>query len=181
MQRDKATLMVGSETQLARALRLLGQVCHDVFISVRQDQIEDVSRQGYPQIVDRIENVGPAAGILAALATRPENAWLVVAVDLPLLDAATLDALVRARDSSRMATAYRSRHDGMPEPLCAIWEPTSRIALESFINGGKNCPRKFLLNHPAHIVDLATANALANINTPEEYAAVIADARGAQP
>ena len=47
----------------------------------------------------------------------------MLACDLPLLDAATLEHLLRARDPRRAATAYRSSHDGLPEPLCAIYEP----------------------------------------------------------
>ena len=35
----------------------------------------------------------------------------------------TLDTLLLARDPNFDATAYRSSHDGLPEPLCAIYEP----------------------------------------------------------
>jgi molybdopterin-guanine dinucleotide biosynthesis protein A len=181
MQRDKAALEFGGETQLARAVRLVGRYAAPTFVSVRADQQHDAERQRFPQIVDRLEDIGPAAGILAAQAALPDHAWLVVAVDLPLLDAATLERLLGARDPGAAATAYRSAADGLPEPLCAIWEPASRAPLEAFVAGGKSCPRKFLLAHGARLVELATPAALANVNTPSDYAAVLARGGDAAP
>ncbi len=174
MQRDKAALEFGGETQLGRAVRLVGRYAAQTFVSVRPDQRDDAERRRFPQIVDRLADVGPAAGILAAHEALPDHAWLVVAVDLPLLDAATLERLIGARDPAAMATAYRSAADGLPEPLCAIWEPASREPLAAFVAGGRSCPRKFLLNHAARLVDLATPDALANVNTPSDYADALA-------
>jgi molybdopterin-guanine dinucleotide biosynthesis protein A len=178
MQRDKAGLEFGGETQLARAMRLVAGVSARAFVSVRPDQRDDPERRRHPQIVDRLADVGPVAGILAAQQALPDHAWLVVAVDLPLLDARTLAQLVAARDPSALASAYRSRHDGLPEPLCAIWEPASQAPLAAFVAAGKSCPRKFLLSHGAHLVELASADALANVNTPSDYAAALARAGG---
>jgi molybdenum cofactor guanylyltransferase len=181
MQRDKATLDFGGETQLARAVRLVGRHTPETFVSVRADQQTEAERARWPQVIDRLTDVGPAAGILAALETRPDHAWLVVAVDLPLLDAATLERLITLRDPAAVATAYKSSDDGLPEPLCAIWEPRSRELLAAFIAGGRSCPRKFLLTHAARLLDLAAAGALANINTPADYAAALARAGRTAP
>lgn len=170
MQRDKAALDYGGETQLARAFRLVREVVPDAFVSVRADQVADPVRAAYPQIVDGAEGAGPAAGILAAFAARPAHAWLVVAVDLPLLDAVTLTHLLAHRASASLATAYASAHDGLPEPLCAVWEPASRAPFTAFVAGGRTCPRKFLITHGAHLLPLPHAQALENVNTPDEYA-----------
>ena len=176
MQRDKAALAYGGETQLARAFRLVRDCVPDCHVSVRPEQVGDPLRAAYPQVVDRLAGVGPVAGILAALAAAPERAWLVVAIDLPLLDAGTLRRLVAARDPAALATAYRSAHDGLPEPLCAIWEPAARAPLEAFVTGGRSCPRKFLLTHGARLLDLATPAALDNVNTPDASVAAAARA-----
>jgi molybdopterin-guanine dinucleotide biosynthesis protein A len=174
MQRDKAALEFGGETQLARAVRLVGSAVARSFVSVRPDQRDDAERRRHAQVVDRLADVGPVAGILAAQEALPDHAWLVVAVDLPLLDAATLARLVAARDASALATAYRSAEDGLPEPLCAIWEPASHAPLAAFVAEGRTCPRKFLLTHGARLVELASRDALANVNTPTDYAAALA-------
>lgn len=172
MQRDKAALPYDGEPQLARAFRLVGELVPATFVSVRADQADEPLRAAYPRIADRLAEAGPVAGILAAQDARPDHAWLVVAVDLPRLDAGTLRHLLDARDPSALATAYRSARDGLPEPLCAIWEPASRAPLAEFVRGGRTCPRKFLITHGARLLDLPVAAALDNVNTPAEYAAV---------
>jgi molybdopterin-guanine dinucleotide biosynthesis protein A len=171
MQRDKALLDYAGQTQLERAVALLQQVTNDVRVSVRADQIHDPLRSRFAQVVDGSGVQGPAAGILAAQQADPAAAWLVLACDLPMLDAATLAALVAGRDPSRQATAFRSSHDGLPEPLCAIWEPASGPALLQFVAGGRNCPRKFLLQHDTLLLDQPNPEALDNVNTPDELRA----------
>jgi molybdopterin-guanine dinucleotide biosynthesis protein A len=170
MQRDKATLAYRGHSQLAHAMSLLAPRVVRSFVSVRADQAADAARREYSQIVDRQEGIGPIAGILAAQAAHPEAAWLVLACDLPFLDGASLDHLIARREPQRSATAYRSAHDGLPEPLCAIYEPGSHAALEGYVAAGKRCPRKFLVQSAAVLLDQPNAQALDNINTPEEYA-----------
>ncbi|GAC1456711.1 MAG: hypothetical protein PVS2B3_04120 [Steroidobacteraceae bacterium] len=175
MGRDKATLPYGDGTpQLERAVALLGRHAARVYVSVRADQAADPLRAQFAQIKDLHENLGPIAGLLAAQAQHPEVAWLVLACDLPLLDDASLTHLVSKRDATRTATAYRSSHDGLPEPLCAIYEPVSREALSVWVAAGKQCPRKFLSGADVALLDEPNPRALDNINTPPEYQAVTA-------
>lgn len=173
MGRDKATLPYGDGTpQLERAMALLGRHAARVYVSVRADQAADPLRARFAQIQDMQENIGPIAGLLAAQAQHPESAWLVLACDLPLLDDASLAHLVSRRDAARTATAYRSSHDGLPEPLCAIYEPRSREPLSAWVAAGKECPRKFLSSADTALLDEPNPRALDNINTPTEYGAV---------
>lgn len=170
MQRDKAALAYHGRSQLEWAMQLLGGAVERAFVSVRADQRDDPTRRGFEQIVDVPGMAGPIAGILAAQRAHPRAAWLVLACDLPFLDTATLEVLKCARlASGRIATAFRSAHDGLPEPLCAIWEPESREPLERFVAGGGNCPRKFLIRSEAELIELPERHALDNVNTPEEY------------
>jgi len=170
MQRDKATLEYRpGVTQLDAAMALLQGRVSRAFISVRADQAGDATRANHPQIVDRGDVEGPIAGISAALAMHPEAAWLVLACDLPYLDARTLDALIAARDPQRVATAFRSSHDGLPEPLCAIYEPRALDGVRAHIAGGRNCPRKFLINADTKLLNQPDARALDNVNTVAEY------------
>lgn len=173
MRRDKAALVYQGRTQLERAMELLAPHVERAFVSVRPDQAQDPVRARFPQIVDRHENLGPIAGIMAAQEEHPHAAWLVVACDLPLLDAATLEHLVRSRRPEKLATAYRSSRDGLPEPLCAIYEPASREAIAAYVAGGKQCPRKFLISSDVELLDEPNPRALDNVNTPEEYRSVM--------
>jgi molybdopterin-guanine dinucleotide biosynthesis protein A len=173
MQRDKAALSYHGRTQLDWAMDLIKPFVAKAFVSVRPDQTQDSVRAKYPQIVDTRENLGPIAGILSAQAAHPNVAWLVLACDLPFLDAATLKHLLWARQADRPATAYRSSHDGLPEPLCAIYEPASREAIATYVATGKQCPRKFLIQSNAHLLEEPNPRALDNVNTPEEYGSAL--------
>jgi molybdopterin-guanine dinucleotide biosynthesis protein A len=171
MQRDKAALAYHGKPQLQWAYELLSQHCVATFVSVRADQREDEIRAKYPLITDQGGN-GPIAGIHAALEAHPKAAWLVIACDLPLLTESTLHRLIAQRDPTRIATAYKSSHDGLPEPLCAIWEPASRSVVAAWIAAGKDCPRKLLINSEIRLLDAPEARALDNVNTPEDLAAI---------
>jgi len=177
MQRDKAGLSYHGQTQLERAMSLLQPHVSRAFVSVRPDQTGDPLRARYEQIVDIQSDLGPIAGIMAAQARFPQAAWLVLACDLPFLDDATLAHLLFARQPQRLATAYRSSHDGLPEPLCAIYEPASRAALLAHVANGKSCPRKFLINADAQLIDEPNPRALDNVNTPDEYGSAVASLR----
>jgi molybdopterin-guanine dinucleotide biosynthesis protein A len=172
MGRDKAALAYDGRPQLERAMALLQPHVVRSFVSVRAEQAAEPLRARYAQIADSHEGIGPVAGLLAAQQRHPDVAWLVLACDLPRLDAATLARLVRARAPGHAATAYRSSHDGLPEPLCAIYEPHSHAALAAAVAAGKYCPRKFLLSADTQLLDEPNPRALDNINTPQEYGSV---------
>jgi molybdenum cofactor guanylyltransferase len=170
MGSDKAAIRHGDRTQLEHAVDLLRPVAGEVFVSVRPDQVADPLRAQFAQIVDGGDVEGPAAGIRAAQLARPAAAWLVVACDLPRLNESTLRHLVAHRDPGRIATAFRSSHDGLPEPLCAIYEPAAVPALQQYLATGRNCPRKFLINSDTLLLDQPDPEALDNVNTPDELA-----------
>ena len=178
MHRDKAALEYRGKTQLDRAFELAGRHVGKVFVSVRANQTQDAARALRPMIVDSFPGEGPIVGIRSALAAYPNVAWLVLACDLPFLSDGTIEQLLDARNSTdspnRFATAYKSAHDGLPEPLCAVWEPASAAALADYQAGGGHCPRKFLIRHGARLLEPQDVRALDNVNTPEEYKEALA-------
>ena len=180
MQTDKAGLCYGGRPQLAEAFDLLTRHVDRSWISVSSDQVGEPLRSAYPQIVDGPLGNGPIAGIIAAQAQLPDAAWLVLACDLPRLDDKTLEDLKSRRDPRRLATAFVSAVDRMPEPLCAIYEPASREAILAHVAAGRDCPRKFLMAHDIALLDLARPSALVNANTPQDAVAARASlaARG---
>jgi molybdenum cofactor guanylyltransferase len=169
MKRDKATLEYDGKSQLDRAYELVSRHLAQVYVSVRESQIRDAARARYPLIVDTVAGEGPIVGIRSALAAHEDAAWLVVACDLPFLTDGALEQLLAERDPTRLATAFRSAHDGLPEPLCALWEPASAAPLAAHQATGAWCPRKFLMRHSVRLLEPRDRRALDNVNTPEEY------------
>jgi molybdopterin-guanine dinucleotide biosynthesis protein A len=170
MGSDKASLTRGGETQLDRAMKLLDAHLDRVFVSTSRDQADDPLRRNYDQIVDAYEDLGPVAGILSAMDKNPQVSWLVLACDLPNIDDATISFLLDDASADHPATAFRSVHDDLPEPLCAIFRPECRAIIDRFVGEGANCPRKILINSPTHLLDQPNPRALHNINSPEDLA-----------
>jgi len=170
MGSDKASLVHDGETQLDRAMKLLGAHLDHVFVSTSADQVNDPVRRNYEQIVDAYTDLGPVAGILSAMDRNSQVNWLVLACDLPNIDDTTITFLLDNASAQHIATAYRSVHDALPEPLCAIYRPESRSVIDSFVEKGANCPRKILINSETHLLEQPNPGALHNINSPEDLA-----------
>ncbi len=173
MKRDKASLVYSSagEPQWRITARLLGEVTGTARISVRPGQQLEGHRNGDPELMpDQGSSQGPLTGILTALHSRPGKAILVVACDLPLLSKDILTTLIEARGTSN-AVAFRSSSDGLPEPLCAIYEPSMAGVLEDYLRQGIRCPRKILIReeNSIRLLKLPRADALENANTPEDF------------
>lgn len=164
MGRDKATLRYGAKPQSVAAYDLLAGCCASVFLSCRPGQ-----RAELPVIHDVVENLGPMGGILSAFAAHPDKPWLVLACDLPFVTAETLRHLVARRDPTRPATAFRSAHDGLPEPLCAIYEPSIAGSLRAQVAAGQASPRQALVAAGIALLDLPDPRALDGVNHPHEF------------
>jgi molybdopterin-guanine dinucleotide biosynthesis protein A len=168
MGEDKALLSYQGQDQLSHSFDLLNQVCAKSFVSVSKDNAREQHRQAYPQIIDHFDSGGPLNGIASAFNAHPDKAWLVIACDLPLLDESTLQYLLEHRQKDKEATAFISHNDGLPEPLCAIWEPRSQTRIHAALEQQRNCPRKLLIQADTELLQLPKAHALDNANTPEE-------------
>ncbi|MDB4926146.1 NTP transferase domain-containing protein [Mucilaginibacter sp.] len=168
MGHDKGALnWYGKEQQYYMA-DILKELCEDVFISCRPEQKQKIDTT-YNTLTDTFIGLGPFGAILSAFRENPNSAWLVVACDLPLLDANTLQYLIANRNPSAIATAYENAHDGFPEPLITIWEPKSYPILLAFLAQGYSCPRKVLINSDIALLKAENTDALTNVNTPEDF------------
>jgi molybdopterin-guanine dinucleotide biosynthesis protein A len=169
MGRDKGAITWHGKEQRYHMADLLQDICGDVFISCRPEQQNEIDIN-YKTLPDTYEGGGPLVAILSAFRERPDVAWLVVACDLPLLDAPTLQHLVANRNSNAIATTYQSPFDQLPEPLITIWEPASYAVLLAHVAEGYKCPRKALIRNSEQVRMLLPpdVNCLLNANTPED-------------
>lgn len=169
MGRDKARMVYHGIRQVEWSCQLLRVVCARVLVSARPGQWPAPPFPGCQVLEDRFEGLGPMSGILTAFAAQPAAAWLVLACDLPCLDATTLRALLAGRDPAREATAFDSARDGLPEPLCAIYEPAIRPRLIDLVGQGIHCPRQALLRADVARLRLPNPAALDNVNCPQDH------------
>ncbi len=141
--------------------------CNNVFISCRAEQKAEIDT-AYNILTDTFINLGPYGAILSAFRENPDNALLVIACDLPLMDDDTLNYLMTNRDTSAIATAFKSGFDDFPEPLITIWEPKSYPVLLAWLAQGYSCPRKVLINSDIKLLQAPNQDALTNVNTPDD-------------
>ena len=171
---DKAALEIDHESLLSRTVGVLQAVIDTVFVSIRADQIDDRLRSQFQLVIDQDDSLGPASGIIAAHESRPDAAWLVVACDMPLLNPDAVRYLIKARTGRRAATAYRSPDDGLPEPLCAIYEPDTLARFQHQAHAGKGLsPRGLLAHADVELVDPQQKGLLSNVNTVDDLARLL--------
>jgi len=145
-------------TQRERGVKLLESVCDQVFISVAKGDGENI-------IADAFGNVGPLGAIASAQKHDPDATWLVLACDLPLLEKNHLQILTDVHAVNFDATYFSSATDGLPEPLCAIWSPTTAEKVLESIKSGKRCPRSVLKHVAGQALPSPGLWPLANTNT----------------
>jgi molybdopterin-guanine dinucleotide biosynthesis protein A len=168
---DKGSVNWHGKEQRYYMADMLKVFCNEVFISCRLDQQAEIDLQ-YASLTDTFTELGPFGAILSAFREKPDNAWLVIACDLPLVNANTLQYLIGNRNPSSIATAYQSTYEDFPEPLITIWEPKSYPVLLSFLAQGYSCPRKVLINSDITLLNAPDPAALTNVNSPDELAKI---------
>jgi len=113
---------------------------------------------------------GPLAGILAAFRGYPQVSWLVVACDLPDMEAAALQWLLDCRRSGVVAVLPELAGDGRIEPLLAYYDQACLPLLEAMAAGGQQ--RMNLLRTGAGVITPQPPPHLRtcwrNVNTREE-------------
>ena len=176
MGQDKALLVRDGQSQLEHIGALLAGSVDRVFVSVRREQQDETERSRFTQIVDRYDGIGPVAGVLSAMDEYPDVDWLVVACDLPNIDAPTFRYLLDNRSAEQPFTAFRSSHDGLPEPLCAVYQSGSEAIVRQFVNDNVVCPRKILIRSDTRLLEQPNPAALDNVNTPDDLEGSVLEA-----
>lgn len=121
MGTDKAEIVLGGQTLLARAWHLLAGLVAPVWVCCAPG----MARTGYPCLTDAREGEGPARGVVAALeAARAHGARrvLILACDLPCLTRELLVGLLNApAPAGALASVYASAATGRAEMLVGVY------------------------------------------------------------
>jgi len=168
MGKDKTHIHYHGKPQFAHVYSMCEELGVEAYVSCRAEQTEYFQENGYRTITDKFLGMGPIGGIASAFMHAPDNAWLVMASDVPLIDKDVLHELIENRSALHTATAFQSPFDQFPEPLIAIWEPKAFSMIMSFIGLGYSCPRKVLIQTKAKVIQASTPEKLENVNTPDE-------------
>ncbi len=125
---DKATVELDGVALLLYPLRALAAVTPTQAVVAKRDTRLPELPPGVATWHEPDAPRHPLTGVTHALRTARGAPVLCCAVDLPLLDAATLRRLLDADDGRHACVVPRV--DGRLEPLCALWHPRSRRTLD---------------------------------------------------
>jgi molybdenum cofactor guanylyltransferase len=172
MGTDKAFVMFGGRTLLARALEVCRTITSDVRVVGDRKKFAPFA----PVVEDVFPGCGPLAGIHAGLRDSETDWNVVLAVDLPFVSPALLLFLVaQARESRAMVTVPRAGEGW--QPLCAIYRRAFADAAETALRAGRYKIDALFdesLIRPVGEEDLRRAGfspeVFRNLNTPKELA-----------
>lgn len=165
MGTDKSLLDYHGIPQRDFILSLMSEYVSSIYLSCHPQRIPETK---HPVLKDTFLDLGPFGGVLSAFRFNPNVAWLVAACDIPLLDDATLQALLHQRDPANVATCFTDPATGLPEPLITIWEPRAYPILLQSLSEGNSCLRNVLINTGSKQIQVDNPSILRNANTPEE-------------
>jgi molybdenum cofactor guanylyltransferase len=166
MGREKALLPYGDRT----LVEIVAKTVRDVAGSVTL--IGDPAKFGHlglPVIPDEIASCGPASGLYTALRAADMDWSLIVACDMPGLLSGVLRSLLGAAETTERSCVAASGTDGQPQPLCAVYHRRCLPALTRAIRDKRFRMRDFVKEIGAVWVPVENS-ALANVNTPSEWA-----------
>ena len=118
---DKARLDFHGETQVSWLYKMLQPFCQDVFVSADPSKISG----NFNFIKDHYQTGGPMNGILSAFLLLPTATWIVVPVDMPNVDAATIFYLIENHHDNKPATCFLSNDKNWPETFPVILTPSA--------------------------------------------------------
>jgi molybdopterin-guanine dinucleotide biosynthesis protein A len=174
MGTDKAFLQLDGRTLLARALDVVRAVTPEFHIVGPRAKFELFG----PVVEDIFSDRGPLGGIHAALCASDKELNLVLAVDIPKVDARFLEFILhRAQDSDAVVTVPRA--GGGWQPLCAVYRRAFCNAAEQALKQGRNKIDPLFERVSVAVIeesDLKKAgfaeSIFRNLNTPAEFEAL---------
>jgi molybdenum cofactor guanylyltransferase len=166
MGRDKAMLPYGGTTLVEHLARAVQDAARSVAL------IGDPGRYanlGYPVYPDKFSGCGPLGGIYTALSVSSTDWNLIVACDMPGISPGVLRTLLWSAEESGASCVVAAGPGGEPEPLCAVYHRCCLPAMARAIQ-----EKRFKMKELVKELDLRTmlveASAVANVNTPAEWA-----------
>lgn len=171
MGRDKALIDFDGTPLWQRQREVLARAgAAEIFLSARFEQAWSHDAAGFSAVLaDDVAGAGPLAGIVRALREASTSHLLVLAIDLPGIDAAWF-AKLKAQCSADCGAV--GRRDGFFEPLAAIYPVVLAESAASALARGERAVQRFVATAVAsgglrvHEIEAGEAGVFENWNEP---------------
>lgn len=165
MGTNKAFIEMGGQPLFRRVADEIGKICGTVSLVGDPATYGEL---GLRVIPDRFPGMGPLAGIEAALNATNVQWNLLVACDMPSLDASTLEELFVAAEGADGAVP--SYGDGRIEQLSAVLHARCHAVILAALEQGVLKVGAVLAQLNLRYVPVSNPNSFANLNSPEDLA-----------
>lgn len=166
MGRNKALLPFRGATLVEHVAEIVRQAAGSV--TLIGDPLQ-LGHLGLPVVPDQLLASGPAGGIYTVLSLTSNDWNLIAGCDMPAITADMLRDLLRRAARAPVDCVAAAGPGGEPEPLCAVYHRRCLPAVARAIQE-KRLKMKNLLAELDIELMLADPSAIANVNTPAEWA-----------
>lgn len=144
MGSDKARLEFGGATLLERALAALRPVCDEVLLAA--GATPRYAELGVRIVLDRGPDLGPLAGLEAALEAAGFERVVVLAVDMPCVPSGLLASMLERAEREDCDALLLASEEGV-EPLCGVYHTRVAAAARAALDDGER-RMTALFSHP---------------------------------
>lgn len=167
MGQEKGLINFRGKPLIQNGIELLAKFTDRILISSNNS---DYRHFGYEMVPDVCSGLGPAAGLAATLSCS-ETTWnIVIACDLPFLEAELIDLMLEKTNGNQAVIPV---HKGVMEPLAGLYRRELVTIFEEAISCENFAMHKILSNCRVHYFETSRLlekypNLFSNFNTPEE-------------
>jgi molybdopterin-guanine dinucleotide biosynthesis protein A len=169
MGADKAMLLYRGTPLAAYVARQVAAVTGRVWLI---GPAERYGLLGYPVMEDREPGCGPLGGIVTALA-QTDSAWnMIAACDMPGITSDFVENLFALAEGGDVDVVMPQGPSGVPDPLCAVYHRRCFTAVDTAFRNGTRKVTAALDGLRVFLTQVDSADALHNVNTPNDWAAL---------
>jgi molybdopterin-guanine dinucleotide biosynthesis protein A len=131
---------------------------------------------GLPCVEDLVPGRGPMGGLFTALSISRAEWNLVIACDMPRVNAAVLRTLFEAAEGCGHRAVIPAR-GSLLEPLCAVYHRDLLPEVASALEGNRLRMHDFAAKVDAFLWPVSDAGVFQNVNTPGDWAEAASEPR----
>jgi molybdopterin-guanine dinucleotide biosynthesis protein A len=167
---DKATVALGEQTLLERAISVLSSVFPRTVVSVGADTIVTT---GAPVLRDRRPDSGPVGALETILLSEEGMSVFVLACDLPFVGETVVRRILEAgsrRPVGGVARAWIAHASGRDQPLCGLYTSACVGAVTSNLDSGRLSFRDLFVGIAVERIEVGDlgVDVLLNVNIPAD-------------
>lgn len=168
MGSDKGMLELHGKKFIEYIIEAIKPVVDEIIIVANNFNYNDF---GYKIVRDLVKDCGPMGGIYSGLMVSETEKNLILSCDIPDIRTETLQQII---SHSETEDATVPLHDGLSEPLCAVYSKNCIVEFKKCLDKREFRLRDALKNLSVNYVQFIpgehfSVDGFANINTPMEF------------